>query len=621
MSAPAPRRAARRAAALALLWAAAAIVLAPPVAAGNAAPPAAAGDAALPAAADPGPAPIELRGFESSPSLEETYAYLTATTRACRHIQLSAFGHSAEGRPLPLVLVYDRGPGDAGWDNGAPKPVVMIVAGIHSGEICGNDALQLLLGDIARGLRPEVVAHLRLVLVPIFNVDGHARTSPDNRLTQAGPVGGVGTRRNARRLDLDRDFTKLESPEVAALVRLGAQFQPDMGLDLRATGGFDHQYEILFSAVTDPTLPGARAELLRRLEPHLVESLRTRGHLAHALVAPLEDCDLSRGLAAYPLHAHIGFGYFDRRFALSLISEAHACIPYERRVQATRALIDATLDFAVARRLELTAATGRDRAVAASWAREPGRHEIALALEADLGRGRMIEWHGRDYEVVTSEVTGRRYARYSALPRTYTLPFYGEVAATRTTTVPRGYLLSAGWGPVAETLRAHGIRVQRLAEAFATEVEADRGRHPVWRDTAAQGHRPLARVEWTRTREARSFSPGDYWVDCDQPGGVIAVHLLEAEAPAGLAAWNAFDTIFERDITLEPWSLEENARRLLRDPSVRAEYEAALADSGFAADPDARLEFFFRRTSYLQPDEGLYPVFRVLGPAPTALRP
>jgi len=102
---------------------------------------------------------------------------------------------------------------------------------------------------------------------------------------------------------------------------------------------------------------------------------------------------------------------------------------------------------------------------------------------------------------------------------------------------------------------------------------------------------------------------------------VIAVHLLEAEAPAGLAAWNAFDTIFERDITLEPWSLEENARRLLRDPSVRAEYEAALADSGFAADPDARLEFFFRRTSYLQPDEGLYPVFRVLGPAPTALRP
>lgn len=575
-----------------------------------------------PAASDPGPTPFERAGGGESPSLEETYGYLQTIARGCRHVQLTSFGVSAEGRPLPLVLVYDRGEGAEGWDNGAPKPVVMIVAGIHSGEICGNDALQLLLRDIARGQRPEIVAHLRLVLVPVFNVDGHARTSPFNRLTQNGPANGTGTRRNAQRLDLNRDFTKLESPEVAALVRLAAQFQPDIVLDLHTNDGFDYQYDLLYGALTDPTLPGERGALLRELDAALREGLRARGFLGHAFGYPIDECDLGRGIAAYPLSAHLGYGYFDRRHALSLIVEAHPYIPYERRVGATHALIDEALAFAAARRIELTETVARAREAAQAWAREPGAHAIALDLETDLERGRTIEWLGKVYEVVTSEVTGRRYARYAQEPLTYRLPFHEELRPTVTATLPRGYLVSAGWGEAAERLRAHCLRVQSLTDSFTAEVEVFRGRDPRWSRETSQGHHPLVAVAWERARERRAFPPGTLWISCDQPGGIVAAHLLEPEAPVGLLAWNLFDTIFERDITLEPWSLEENARRMLaEDPEARAAYGDALADSAFAADPDARLEFFFRRTPYLQPDEGLYPVFRVMGEPPRALRP
>jgi hypothetical protein len=96
------------------------------------------------------------------------------------------------------------------------------------------------------------------------------------------------------------------------------------------------------------------------------------------------------------------------------------------------------------------------------------------------------------------------------------------------------------------------------------------------------------------------------------------MHLLEIDSADALLRWNAFDTIFERGIILENWALEENALRLMEDPAIRAEYESALADSGFAADPDARLEFFFRKTPYVEEEENLYPVFRVLGGAPGA---
>ena len=66
-----------------------------------------------PAASDPGAAPIERTGFAASPSYPETMAYLNAVAKACRHVKVAAFGYSGEGRPLPLVYVYDTGAGDA----------------------------------------------------------------------------------------------------------------------------------------------------------------------------------------------------------------------------------------------------------------------------------------------------------------------------------------------------------------------------------------------------------------------------------------------------------------------------------------------------------------------------
>ena len=105
---------------------------------------------------------------------------------------------------------------------------------------------------------------------------------------------------------------------------------------------------------------------------------------------------------------------------------------------------------------------------------------------------------------------------------------------------------------------------------------------------------------------------GGYWVPLDQPGGLTAVQLLEPTSEAGLLVWNAFDTIFERGIIVEDWALEERAKRMLGDPEIRADYEAALQDPAFAADPDARLEFFFERTPNIEEAQNLYPVYRLM---------
>jgi hypothetical protein len=51
---------------------------------------------------------------------------------------------------------------------------------------------------------------------------------------------------------------------------------------------------------------------------------------------------------------------------------------------------------------------------------------------------------------------------------------------------------------------------------------------------------------------------------------------------------------------------------LAKDPALRAEFEKRLAeDAAFAADPSARLEFFYRRHPSWDERYGLYPVLRV----------
>ena len=83
------------------------------------------------------------------------------------------------------------------------------------------------------------------------------------------------------------------------------------------------------------------------------------------------------------------------------------------------------------------------------------------------------------------------------------------------------------------------------------------------------------------------------------------------KAPDALAAWGEFNTAFEQKEYMEAYVAEEVARGMLKDPKVRAEFDAALKDEAFAKNPFARLEFFAKRHSSWDERFNLYPVLRL----------
>src|SRR3712207_6735691 len=97
-------------------------------------------------------------------------------------ISMERFGRTAQGRDLWVVTAAEGGRLDA------RKPTVLAQAGIHSGEIDGKDAGLMLLRDIAFRGKGGLLKGANLLFVPVFNADGHERTSPYNRPNQRGPV-------------------------------------------------------------------------------------------------------------------------------------------------------------------------------------------------------------------------------------------------------------------------------------------------------------------------------------------------------------------------------------------------------------------------------------------------
>ncbi|HRF59566.1 MAG TPA: hypothetical protein PLH94_06570, partial [Fimbriimonadaceae bacterium] len=125
-----------------------------------------------------------------------------------------------------------------------------------------------------------------------------------------------------------------------------------------------------------------------------------------------------------------------------------------------------------------------------------------------------------------------------------------------------------------------------------------------------------------RVVERRTLIPGTVVVPIAQPGAKLAMHLFEPEAPDSLVRWGFFNVVFEQKEYGEDYAIEPMARKMLAsNPALKAEFERRLReDPQFAASPQARLQFFYRRSPYWDDRLNKYPVVRLSAEQLAALR-
>ena len=594
--------------------------------AGNATPETAAGSVTSGEVAPYWRTRAERTRYRQTSDYDETMRFVRQVEGASRWVRVVSYGTSPQGRDLPLVILSkDRAfTPEAALATG--KPIVLIQNGIHSGEIEGKDACLALMRDLAAlRTRPELLDSAIVLVLPIFSVDAHERRGRYHRINQNGPE-EMGWRSTAVGLNLNRDYLKVETAEMRAMIgNVYTRWWPHLLIDNHTSDGADFQIDLMVSvnhgAGTPPSIDRWMAVAY---EGRVVERTKKMGHVTGPYFDPRRG-DIRQGLDYWNSIPRYSTGYPPLHGRAAVLVETHMLKPYATRVKATYDLMIATLEELNARPGELIHAVRQAESEAV--ARPAGRDSAARALVlTSRGSERSIPFEFKGYAFTRewSDITGSPVPRYTTTPWDTILPLYRETVPGLTVVTPPGYLVPQEWSAARDRLDLHGVRYRRFARAWTDTVEVARVADWAAERNLNEGHYPtrIGRVE--RLRRVRTWRPGDLWVPCDQRSAAVAVHLFEPQAPDGLAYWNVFDTVLIQKEYAEDYVMEPIARKMLAEnPALRREFEARVAaDTSFGKDPSQRVNFFFNRSPWADPEQNVLPVARALRrPPETVLAP
>jgi hypothetical protein len=463
-------------------------------------------------------------------------------------IHITTFGYTNEGRALPLLVL--------GAPDASPEAVlatgktrVYLQGNIHAGEVCGKEALLMLLRDYARGEYRSWTDDLVLLVAPIYNADGNERVDLGNRPRQHGPLGGMGQRPNAQGLDLNRDHMKLDSPEARSLVAMMNEYDPHVGVDLHTTNGTRHAYHLTYSPPLHPNTPVVIDHFLRdEWLPTITERIKDKHGWDYYYYG--NHNPRRPGWRTFDHRPRFNNNYIGLRNRIAILSEAYAYATFEDRVFGTLWFVEEILDYAQENATQIREivdeADGQPvvgQALATRATPQQSDSEVTILM------GEVAEEQ--------HPATGATILRRLDVSTPTTMYEYGSFAPSETAVAPEAYYVLPDADEAIDKLRAHGAIALPLAGPQQMELERFRI------DSTSVAQRPFqgrnertVHGEWVRSIE--TLPAGTLAVPVDQRLGRLAFTLLEPRSDDGFANWAILDE-----------QIEAGVYPILRAPSSR----------------------------------------------------
>jgi hypothetical protein len=476
------------------------------------------------------PAPSLLTRAETSGYTEtSTHADVMAYVRGLAapgdaRLHVADFGASPEGRLLPLLVLSAQGHFTPQAAQASGLPVVLILCGIHAGEVEGKEAALMLVRDLLRGEHGDVLSHCTVVVVPLFNPDGNDRLSANNRPLDVAHLRGqdgpalVGTRNNAAGVNLNRDYMRQQAPEMRLLqTRVCQPWNPHLTLDCHATNGSIHRFALTYDIPhTEHT---GRSEPVAYMRERMMPAVQAAVKRTEGLDTfwygnfVRDEGGQGQGWITYTHHPRFGCNYRGLTNRLDVLLEAYSYISFKERVAVTYAVLREALHYVAGHGTEIVQLLD-------GCAEPPAEVAIRYALQAIPG--------------TTVEVLTREPYALQGAPVSVQVPHFAHFVPVATVKRPWAYAVPAA---VADWLEGHGLRRAAVAPGTPLDAEVPVMQRPV----AVPGPAILeaqASTHWEATyrRAQRTLPPGWCVVPTGQRQGAIAVYACEAESDDGLVA-------------------------------------------------------------------------------------
>ncbi len=491
----------------------------------------------------------ERTAFAETSRQADVDAFLVALGARSDLLRVQSFGSSEEGRQLVLVTLSNPPLSQPREVRALARPVVFVQANIHAGEVEGKEAVQNLMRRLTLGdLRP-LLDKLVVMIAPDYNVDGNEAIDVMNRTEQYGPIAGVGRRENAKGLDLNRDYMKLDSAEARALVLLFNDWDPDVIVDLHTTNGSYHGYHLTYSTPVNLSFDAKLLDFQRKtLMPALADAMLAKhafrtyyyGNFEGKTPGPGEP--ETRTWRAFDHRPRIGQNYAGLRNRVAILSEAYSYLNYEQRIAVSEGFVEEILRWSASNGSmlrEFTAGLDRDFVKSAL-----GDGELLLGVQYEARA--LPEKVPLLVGEVTHEVNPRNQKPMTVMvaDKFTSVPMldFGYFAPTRSVPMARTYVLprNESMRSIVAKLVQHGIAVEELSAPLTAETTSFIVEHAAKSARAFQAHNEV-RLEGKYVSAGATLPAGTIVVRLAQPLGRLAAYLLEPESDDGLVHWNFFD--------------------------------------------------------------------------------
>ncbi|WP_396221603.1 M14 family metallopeptidase [Gemmatimonas sp.] len=518
----------------------------------------------------------ERTDYAETSRYDDVIAYMKQMAAVNPNIHLTTYGYTTEGRPLPLAVIGAPG-ASAEQVLATNKTRVYIQGNIHAGEVEGKEALLWLLRSIAKGERNAWLKSTVLLINPIYNADGNERVSVSNRGSQAGPVGGMGTRENAQGLDLNRDGTKMETAEARSMASLLTRYQPHVAMDLHTTDGSSNSgFTMTYETSLNPNNSKAQMSLLRDvLLPEITKNVKTKHGADWFYYGGVSGTGEQRAWRsdaelAKPRYTST---YYGVRNILGLLTETYSYASFKTRITETYWFLEESLSYVashgatvrdVVAKANAESIIGQQLAVRQQLVKAPALQAIVFAPTISVrnpyvaDRPYRLRPDGQDRALVTTEMLpffGTAEPTETTLaPRVWVVPMTASTAAAPTPApAPGGFGGGRGGAQGTPTQRMMATVIDRL-EAHGIRYRVTTADQPFSGDRFKIATNTLETREYQGTHKARTLTgaweaaeqtlpAGSLVIPMDQPLARLAFILMDPRSDDGFMWWNLLDAV------------------------------------------------------------------------------
>jgi hypothetical protein len=616
----------------------------------------------------------EKTNWQQTARYDEVIRIMRRMAALSPEVKVIQFGTTAQGRAMYAMIVSSDKAFTPAAAAKTDKAVILIQSGIHSGEIMGKDTALMLVRDmVITKTRAPWLKNAIFLVIPVFNIDGHENRSPFNRANQNGPE-ETGTRAQAQGLNLNRDYVKGQTPEMQGWLKLYHSWMPDFMFDNHVTDGADYQYDVTWDMAHHEDIGEAtRAWVNSRYIPELNKRMEASGHLVSPYGglrgggngeggqfgpgggfgggagggAGLPGVGLTTAAPAgaagqggqgggrrggggggqrdgaatgsgkreffvevfSPRYSHLYTAALNRP---CLLVETHSLKNMKTRAWADYDIMVHSIDIVTEDPQALRTAIRSSDAKYAAQAGDRSAPPIYLAGKTSAG-GHPLTYHSLKTATFQSEITGTPVVRYTAEKDDFETIEHDGIDTTAEAQEPLGFIVPLEWKEIADALKLHGVQMETIPKELNQEFETWRFSDVKYVNSGEAGQ--LMDYSLTPVKEKIDVPAGSWWVPLHQQEARLIMALLHPAAPDALIRIGFAGSVFQAmgRIGANPYLSVPIATKVAEQhPEWMQEFEAKIkSDPAFAADPQARINFWTARSNYQPSAVNRYPVLQV----------